>query len=508
LREARAGRPASAAIWFDRALDVDPLNASAHLDRGVILRNLGRLPEALASFERALALDPHLTAAHANRGVLLKELRQWDAALASLDSAIAQNPHMGSAHANRAAVLLELGRWRAALASCDEALRIAPHQAQAHCNRGSALRALGCLSESLASYDAAIHLDAGLAEAYSNRGAVLADLHEWEQARESYDAAIALRPDFAEARFNRSVIALLRGEFSGWMDYEWRWLNENGKTCRERRDFAQPAWRGKEPLAGRTILLFAEQGLGDTLQFCRYVPLVAALGATVILEVQKPLVKLLRGLPGISYAIARGEPLPAFDCHCPLLSLPLAFGTQLDTVPAAACYLEPDAALIAEWTKRLGDSGQPRIGLAWSGNRRNANDRYRSVALAQLIEALPPGARYFCLQTDIRETDRPTLAASSIVCHCEELDFPATAALCAAMDLVISVDTSIAHLSGAIGKRTWILLPQNGDWRWLLARDDSPWYESVRLFRQQRLGDWCGVLSTLNENVRRLFDLR
>jgi Tfp pilus assembly protein PilF len=467
---------------------------------------MGQPLAALALFEQALALDPTLASAYSNRGVVLRELRELEAALASYDRAIGIDPTLASAHANRADVLIALQRHAEGLVSCERAIALDARRADAHLNRGCALRALGRPEEALAAFERVIALRPDFAAGYSNRGAVLADVCRWQEALASYDRAIALQPDFAEARFNRAVIRLQLGDFAAWAEYEWRWRNENGKTSKERRPFKRPLWRGEGAIAGRRILLHAEQGLGDTLQFCRYVSHVTALGAQVTLEVQPPLVALLALLPGVSQVIARGSPLPAFDWHCPLLSLPLAFGTRPETIPGAHGYLRCDKEELEHWRSRLGDSRRPRIGLAWSGNPTNAGDGSRNVALAELIRYLPAGFQYFCLQTQVRAADQATLDAHpEIVNFADELSFKATAALCELMDAVISVDTSIAHLSGALGRPTRILLAASSDWRWLLDCDTSPWYAAARLYRQTQPGDWGGVLERLARDLRREF---
>jgi hypothetical protein len=252
-------------------------------------------------------------------------------------------------------------------------------------------------------------------------------------------------------------------------------------------------------------LLYSEAGLGDTLQFCRYAKLCAKLGATVILEVQSSLRLLLTGMEGISKLIAQGEDLPPFDYQCPLMSLPLAFKTSIETVPATAAYLHCDNTIKEQWCTRLGQRRRPRIGLVWSGNPQNTIDRHRSIRLADWQPHLPSEYQYFCLQRPVRREDQPVLDSSSLIFSFEDemLDFANTAALCKCLDLVISVDTSIAHLSGALGQRTWLLLPYTPDWRWMLERSDSPWYPSMTLYRQKVPGDWNDVFSRVAAALRR-----
>jgi TPR repeat/Glycosyltransferase family 9 (heptosyltransferase) len=333
----------------------------------------------------------------------------------------------------------------------------------------------------------------------------LRDLNQLDAALASYDRAIAVKRDYADAYYNRSLLLLLKGDFArGWAEYEWRWRSKSLPTFKGRRDFGQPLWLGKEPIAGKTILLHGEQGLGDTLQFCRYVKLVADLGGRAILEVPSPLVKVLEGLSGPSQLVARGSALPAFDYHCPLLSLPLAFNTTLDSIPHAARYLAADPMKIAFWQACLGEKAKPRVGLAWSGRAEHPNDHHRSVLLADLMSYLPDCYQYLCLQKGVRERDRIALESNASIVNVteESSDFSDTAAVCECLDLVISVDTSIAHLSAALGKRTWVLLPlMDTDWRWLLQRDDSPWYPSVKLYRQSTAGDWSGVFARVKADL-------
>jgi hypothetical protein len=325
----------------------------------------------------------------------------------------------------------------------------------------------------------------------------------FEEALASYSKAIDLNPDYAEAHWNLSLSHLLGGNFKdGWKGYEWRWKDEI-KQRGIKRDFNQPLWLGTESLISKTILLYAEQGLGDTIQFCRYAPLVAQLGAKVILEVQPPLVGLLKNLEGISQVVAQGDTLPAFDFQCPLLSLPLAFKTELDNIPPVLQELTSARERVTKWKTKLGEKTKPRIGLVWSGSTTHKNDHNRSLALHQILPHLPSNIEYVCLQKEMRDADKKILAQQTKIKYFGEAlaDFTDTAALCELMDVVISVDTSVAHLAGTLGKLTWILLPFRPDWRWLTDRDDSPWYPSVKLYRQSKIGDWDNVLRKIENNL-------
>ena len=287
---------------------------------------------------------------------------------------------------------------------------------------------------------------------------------------------------------------------NGWELYEWRWKRENFTS--RKRNFSQPLWLGVESLANKTILLHAEQGLGDTIQFCRYIPLVKKLGARVLLEVPKPLMELLEDFEGVDELLEAGKKLPEFDYQCPLLSLPLSFKTELNAIPSPTPYLQSNAEKIMVWSQRLGAKSKHRIGLVWSGSTIHKNDSNRSLALADLINYLPQNFEYVSLQKEVRERDNEVLANSAIKNYSQQLiDFTDTAALCDLMDLVISVDTSVAHLAAALGKPTWILLPFISDWRWMLDREDSPWYESVKLYRQGEDREWEPVFERVARDL-------
>ena len=427
-------------------------------------------------------------------------------AIQLLDQAIALEPARAEPHYKRANALKDLGRLEAAIAGYDQAIERKPDYVYAYCNRGFVQHGLGLLDAALSSYDQAIAIDATDPFTHYNRALLLQDYSRWEEALASYDRAVALNPQFADAQYNRAVCMLFQGDFeNGWPAYEWRWKNARRLGIGDLRDFPQPLWLGDAPIRGRRLLLHSEAGLGDTMQFCRYAKLVAAQGATVLLEVQRPLVDLLGSLEGVSQIIAKGSALPSFDYHCPLMSLPLAFKTTLDTIPAFPQYLRSDPAKVAQWHSLLGEKSCPRIGLVWSGNPNNPIDARRNIQLADWIDHLPPGFQYFRLQTEVREADQDVLDSSDVIFSYDDdlLDFANTAALCECMDLVISVDTSLAHLSGALGQRTWVLLPFTPDWRWLRDRDASPWYPAMKLYRQRAAGDWKDVFARVAADMHR-----
>ena len=475
------------------------------MNRGIALQGLGQDEEAVASYDCAIAAGARDAHTYAQRGLALQQCGRLDAAVASYDQAIALDADCAEVYYNRGNALKALRRLDAAGSSYARAIACKPDFAAAYANRGNVLRELEQPDGALRDYAMAIRLRPDLPEVHYNRGIVLQEQNQLDAAIAHFDQAIALDPDFAAAYWDKSLALLLDGDLArGWELYEWRWRNkETGLTP---RPIAQPLWDGRSSVHGKTILLHCEQGLGDTLQFARYARCVAALGARVILQVQAPLVALLSGLEGVAQLLVEEAPLPDFDLHCPLLSLPLAFKSRLDSIPRAPSYLRSDAAKAAHWAGRLAGKTRPLIGLAWRGSSTHRRDRRRSIGLAELLQALPRQLQYVSLHQEIRAEDRAALQASAHLLHYGEqlTDFADTAALCAQVDLVISVDTSVAHLGGALGKTTWVLLPYNPDWRWLLGRQDSPWYPSVRLYRQEAPGDWGPVLARVSAELTQL----
>ena len=357
---------------------------------------------------------------------------------------------------------------------------------------------LNRLDDALAAYDRALAIDPGNAFALVNRGNALRYLGRADEALESFDAAIRHAPDFAEAHWNKAVLQLSHGDFAhGLPEYEWRWR----RGIEAPRDFAQPQWQG-EDLAGKTILLHAEQGLGDSIQMLRYLPMVAAkladTGGKIVLELSERLQPLVTD-PAITL-ISRGTPLPAFDVHCPLMSLPLACGTRLETIPAAVPYIGVPAERLEMWQDKLAAIPAPRVGLVWSGKPDHVNDHNRSMPLSRLAPVLSvPGVQFVSLQRETRDSDLIEAARWPNLTRFDEAhsDFADAAAAICLLDLVITVDTAVAHLAGALGKPVWILISHIQDWRWLIGRSDSPWYPSARLFRQAAPGDWDGVIADL-----------
>jgi tetratricopeptide (TPR) repeat protein len=424
-----------------------------------------------------------------------------DEALECFDRAIALNPDNVAVINNRAIVLQALNRHEESLEALDEGLLVDPVSHKLLTNRGTALRALERRSEAMDSYDRALASKSDSPETLNNRGALLEDLCRYDEALEQYAKAIEVQPDFAKAHFNAGMCRLRLGDFeAGWKQYEWRWKCDDFPS--KGRNYPRPLWLGTEDVTGKTVLLHAEQGLGDTIQFCRYATELSRSGATVILAVQPPLISLVADLPGVHKVLTYKELVPDFDFHCPLMSLPLAFKNRIDCVPAPVPYLHAPEAAIRSWTEKLSALPPLSIGLAWSGNARHKRDSDRSIALEKLLVAFDaPGIGLFSLQDKVRDSDSIALegAKNMLDFGADLRDFSDTAALISKMDLVITVDTAVAHLAGAMGKPVWILLAAHADWRWMENREDSPWYPSARLFRQRKPGDWDGVIHRVRQ---------
>jgi tetratricopeptide (TPR) repeat protein len=501
----QSGQFALSVELFAAAIAANPNAAAYHSNLANPLRELGRLEEAAASLQRALILQPGFADALNNLGVVHElRLRPADAALC-YQKAIAANPQLASAHSNLGNALQKLGHPEDAIACYQKALALHPDFADAHFNLGNVLAECGRLQPAIDCFDTAARLNPGNADAHFNMGNTLGRLGRLAEAAACLRRATGCRPDFSSAHNNLAMALLAQGDFAqGWREYEWRW---HMPTMRDsRRDFPQPQWRG-EAAPGKTLLIHAEQGFGDTLQFCRYATLAAARGLRVILEVPDPLVRLLRGLPGVADILARGHPLPPFDLHCPMVSMPLAFATTLETIPSTPKYLQADTAQTEAWARRFAASGNGlRVGLAWAGNPRphsaelSAIDRRRSLNPALLAPLFTvPGATFFSLQKDgpAPPADFPLIDVMD-----EMRDFADTAALIETLDLVISVDTAIVHLAAALGKPVWVLERFDSCWRWLNGRRDSPWYPSIRLYRQKLPGDWDSVLTEVRGALR------
>ncbi len=530
----RANRMEQAHEAFRRAISLNPNNAQAHHNLGLLEASLGRHAQALAAIDRALALQPNDPAVSHNRGLALFQLERFAEALVSFDRALERMPQSAPTLLLRGKALLMLARPTEALESFDRVLAQAPDDFDANFQRGRTLVLLDRLAESVASFDKAIARKPDSAEAVNNRGAVLVRMFEpaealpdferatalnpgyvdayvnagnalkglarFPEALEKFDRALSIRPDDLTATWSKAVVKLTLGEFrEGWPLYESRLLLEPARSAQRRFDV--PRWTGTEPLAARTLLVHAEQGLGDTLQFARYIHAVEALGANLIFEVQPALKRLLASLGMRGTLLARGEPLPPFDYHIPLLSLPLALNTDIDSIPGGVPYLHVDADALRTWSSRLAALPGLKVGINWHGNpeaEKLSALQARSFPLAAMAPlARIEGVSLVSLQKGAGAEQREQVEFSDSVAQLTDPGYMGpdelateTAAILRGLDLLITADTALAHLAGALGVPVWLALQFVPDWRWHMDRTDSPWYPTMRLFRQRTPGDW------------------
>ena len=501
------GEIESAMSCYQRLVELRPDSARAHYCLGVAQELLKRLEASKDSYRRAVALEPGSAEFHCALARAHYKSGDPQAAAEGFERALALDPNRYEIHNGLGLALTDLGQYEAATEILQKGCALQPESAELSASLGYLFEAKGDLASSAEAYRRAIRLAPKLAGAHRELGLVLFALGELAEAEECFERVRALDPDSAEATFYLATIHLLEGHLAlGWSEYESRW--RTGAGLRTRRTFPQPQWKG-EPLEGARILIYAEQGLGDTLQFVRYVPLVAARGGQVILEVQPGLQRLLTGIEGGWQVLSRGQTLPDFTWQCPMLSLPLAFGTEMSTIPGQTPYLYADPALREVWKQRL-EGATLRIGLVWAGSPHHGFDRWRSIPLAQFAPLTNlEGTTFYSLQTgEAAEQAKQCEAPVRLVDLRDELqDFADTAAIVANLDLVITVDTAVAHLAGALGKPVWILLINAPDWRWFVEREDSPWYPTARLFRQSTHGNWQEVLARLERELRKLLVL-
>ncbi len=506
VRAHQAGRLDEAAALYRRILATQPRHADALHLSGRIAESKGDHATALAYIEQAIASNGRTVAFHVSRGAVLLAMGRADEAGRALQQALSLDPSSAEANNVLGNAMLALGERNAAVESYRRALAIRPGYAEAHNNLGSGLRALGRLDEAETELRRALELRPDYAAALANLGLVLQEQGRYGDALDMFDRAVAGDPAHATARGNRAMLLLLLGRLrEGFAEYEWRWRMPGFAT--PRREFAQPMWNG-DALAGRTLFVHAEQGLGSAIQFVRYARLAAAMGGRVLLECRQPLHRLF------AYALARpggpitvlaaGEDVPPFDCQAPLMSLPHLLGTTLEAIPGEVPYLAAPPDDVAAWRERLGGLPRPRVGLVWAGNPEHENDRNRSMppaCLAPLVGSTP--AMFFSLQVPARDVLSAVFPSGSVADLGPALgDFAETTAVIANLDLVISVDTAVAHLAGALARPVWLLLPCVPEWRWLLDRNDSPWYPTMRLFRQRKAGDWEELVEHLAEVLR------
>jgi len=491
----RSGRLAEAEAICRKMLANEPKNFDVVHMLAVICSEKGEYDESERLFRKAISLDPHFPPCYHNHGLALAKQEKYAAAVTQFDKALSLFSNFAPAHCDRGSALKELGRFDEALTSLNKAIDLAPNVPMVWFNRANLFFVKQDYNAALEDYDRAIKINSGYADAWVGRANVLADLKRHDEALAAYAKALSLKPDLSEAHFNESHLRLLLGDMkAGLKKYEYRWDTKQLRGWK--RHFPQPLWLGESDLRNKAILIHAEQGAGDTLMCCRYVPLLAASGARVILEVQPAVRSLMRSLEGVWKLLAKGEPLPEADVHCPIMSLPLAFNTTLETIPARVPYLAASPDKIASWRQRLSWT-EIKVGVAWAGNPNFPKDRDRSMRLKNMLPLFQvKGIKYVSLQKDLRPGDKEELEGNPEIArfHREIHDFEDTAAIMMSLDLVITVDTSVANLAGALGRPVWVLLGSNPDWRWLLDRGDSPWYPTARLFRQAKRGDWGAVV--------------
>jgi tetratricopeptide (TPR) repeat protein len=519
----QAGRLDEALRACDAAVQIAPGEVDGHNLKGVLLRDLGRFEPALAALDQAIRLQPSFPGSHFNRAQALLDLGRHEEALAACDRVIAAAPQVAAAHNGRGRALHELKRYPEAIASFEAAIALAPDFADARYNLGVSLRKSWRHAEALQAFDSALALGPGSADALGNRAGALVQLMRLDEAEAGYaealalyaqargsseafldfDPALELDEDYGDALWASGMVHLLRGRLElGWRHYEWRKRNWG-----EDAPHFDPAtaWTGAQSLEGKTLYVHFEQGLGDAIQFCRYVFPLRAMGARIVVSVHKPLKPLLAQLEPLAMVLGDDEPVPPFDYHCAMLSLPLAFKTSLQSIPAPERYLSAEPERRARFQAVLGPRTRPRIGIAWSGNPGHENDHNRSIPFERLAPLLSDAFEWCALQPEVRTSDAAAFTAAPVSFYGDLLkDFADTAALVDLMDLVVTVDTSVAHLAGAMGKPVWLLLPFSPDWRWIVGRSDTPWYPSMRLFRQPAIGDWESVLAEVGAQLRNL----
>ena len=498
-----AGRLRDAESLLRQLLAQKPDHPDALHLLGLVAHRSGHHEPAIALIRQALVAFPQAADVHANLGAVLATIGRFDEAIEHYRQALALDPNHVDAHNNLGNALGRTGRRAEAEAEFRRALELRPQFPEAINNLGIAIRDQGRPEEALPYFHQAISLRPNYAEAYNNLGATVERFGRLEEAVNAYRQALSIRPDYPEAQFNGGLALLLQGDFDqGWPLYDAR---RGMMDSSVRRDFVQPLWDGS-PLNGKTILLHAEQGHGDTIQFIRYVPMVAARGGKPIVQCQPALVRLLAAQGRVGQIVAQGEPEPNFDVQYPLMSLARVFQTKLSDIPKPIPYLRADQTLVAQWRQRLAPfEGKRKIGLAWAGNATHIFDRDRSMKLAAFAPlGQLEGVHFFSLQKGSEAAQAKSPPMNNFVDWSESLnDFADTAALIENLDLVIAVDTAVVHLAGAMAKPAWVLLPFAPDWRWLLNRSDSPWYPTLRLFRQPSRGEWQTPINEILQELRR-----
>jgi tetratricopeptide (TPR) repeat protein len=513
---AQLGQLEEAVDKLRTAISFRPDSAKAHHNLGVALAQQGKPDEAVNCFRQALGLKPNYPEAYYNLGNVLVALKKNEEAVACFQEALQRKPDYGEVFNNLGLLLTEMGQLASAVVFLQQAVRLRSQSAEAHNNLGLALAEQGRYAEAEACYLRALAINPNYGDAHANLGGTFRELGKLEEALACYQLALWLNPNSASTRWNRALLLLQIGNFKeGWAEYEWRWKRPKAPVYGGlRRSFTKPVWDGT-PLGGRTILLHMEQGLGDMIHFIRYASLVHQAGGRVIVECPGFMIPLFSSCPGIHELVAEGSPLPDFDTHCPILSLPRLLGTTLETIPAQVPYLFADEGLIEHWRQQLSPFRAFKVGIIWQGNPHHRWDRHRSVPLTQFEPlARLAAVELFSLQWGPGK-DQLRSVADRFSVHqlAEELNattgaFMDTAAVMVNLDLVITVDTAAAHLAGALGVPVWVALSTLLDWRWLYGREDSPWYPTMRLFQQTQMDNWAPVLDRMAAEIRQILGKR
>ncbi len=497
------GRRDGAIAAYRRTLELAPDDADVWRNLGNVLKGSGRIEEAIAAFRSAVALVPGDALTLNILGGLLRDRGLTGEAIAVLGRAVSLQPGLAEAHYNLGNALRDADRLDDATREYREAIALRPDFAEAHNNLGNMLAGLDRADAAEQAYRTALNLRPDYVNALHNLGKLLSEQGRRDEAADSLERALSIDPGHARTRLSLGTLHLLKGEFSeGWPLYESRWEAEDFTS--PRRSFSQPTWDGAS-LEGRTLLIHAEQGFGDSVQFVRYATLAAECGGPVIVECPAPLRAVFSTVNGISRVVTSGTRLPHFDVQIPMMSLPQVFGTHLETIPRDVPYIAADAVRCDFWREWLCEKGPSRkVGLAWAGRPTHNGDRMRSMHLRQLLPLMEvAGVEFVSLQFDRGLEQIAELPAGRRV-HDPRgniADFAGTTALISQLDLVIAVDTAVAHLAGALGKPVWVLLPFAPDWRWMLGREDSPWYPTMRLFRQERIGEWDAVIAKVRDQL-------
>jgi tetratricopeptide (TPR) repeat protein len=526
-----AGRSAVAADLIGNAVSINPRQPDYQINHGVALAAAGRIDEAIIAYRNALALRPDSVEALSNFGDALCQKEDWEQAIIICRKALALRPDLAEPHCNLGKALQEKRRFDEAIACHQSALAIRPGYYQARNNLGTALGAKGDWTQAIAHYEQALALCPASVEILNNLAKAFYERRQFESAIAYCRQALSFAPghleisntlgnifyrmgdlpqaiayfrhvlrhdpDRADAHWNLGQVLLAQGDYAGgWPRYEWRWRL---KKRAPRTHVQGPAWDGSD-LAGRSILLFAEQGFGDTIHFIRYIPHVAKRGGKIVLACQPEMLRLLQNMEGVAQTVPWTPPFPGFDVQCSLLSLPGIFNTTLSDIPAIIPYLRPDETLVRQWKARLAPDGPLNVGLAWAG-KPDPTDRSAPAAIWSSLAGIP-NVRFVSLQKWDAERQHQLVPLEVLNWTSELMDFADTAALIASLDLVVTIDTAVAHLAGALGKPTWVLLKSDPDWRWMLNRADSPWYPTMRLFREPRVGDWDTPMNQIVEALK------